>query len=247
VCATLWAVTALATPSPDQACNSALVTAWKVYTSCIDGVVAKDVNGDDFDEFAAFAKCRHAYFKKWTGFQRKASLAGTACVGSRYTDNGDGTVTDNLTTLVWEKKDNQDDTVNAADPHDADNGYTWGTTDINKVEDGSAFTTFLTDPTTGLNVTGFAGAYGWRLPTLAELETIVLDFSCTGLGRSPTCQCGSVPCIDAMFGPTQGNYYWSATIYLPINRPWYVSFANGSQYSDSNSANDPVRAVRGGL
>jgi hypothetical protein len=39
-----------------------------------------------------------------------------------YTDNGDGTITDNVTGLMWEKK--SDD----GGIHDKDNMYTWGMT-----------------------------------------------------------------------------------------------------------------------
>jgi len=37
-----------------------------------------------------------------------------------YTDNGDGTITDNNTRLMWEKNDD------SGGIHDQDNGYTWG-------------------------------------------------------------------------------------------------------------------------
>src|SRR2546425_10294069 len=37
-----------------------------------------------------------------------------------YTDNGDGTITDNNTQLVWEKQ-----TVAEGSIHDMDNGYKW--------------------------------------------------------------------------------------------------------------------------
>src|SRR5215475_7571875 len=53
------------------------------------------------------------------------SLDGCPLLGGRFVDNGDGTVTDQATGLVWEKKDNLDGNANFADPHDADNTYTW--------------------------------------------------------------------------------------------------------------------------
>jgi hypothetical protein len=246
-CATLlWAGTARATPTAQQNCDNARITAWKVYTSCIDSVVAKDAKGVAFDEFAAFAKCRHAYFKKWTAFQAKASLAGSTCIGSRFTDNGDQTVTDNLSGLVWEKKDNLDGMVNGADPHDADNTYTW-TTGAPYAENGTAFSSFLT---TGLNTPGFAGANGWRLPTVAELQTILLDFACTGAGESPTCRCPSSgsPCIDPALdvANTQSFNYGSATSYVAFPAfAWLVS--GGGQVYFNGTSNFYVRAVRGGL
>jgi hypothetical protein len=264
-CATLlWAGMALATPTPQENCANARITAWKTYVSCVDRVVAKDASCDPtascpvtFDESAAFAKCRHTYFKNWTAFQTKMSLATSTCQpggGARFVDNGDGTVTDNLSMLVWEKKDNLDGSVNFADPHDADNSYTWST-GAPWAENGTAFTSFLTDATTGLNVTGFAGANGWRLPTLAELQTILADFPCTGALSSPTCSCGSSPCIDGTFGPTaRYSFYWSATSWVPgANIAWLVYFLDGAVqgpsrfFGGSKTVNFDVRAVRGGL
>ena len=92
-CATLlWAGTALASATPQQNCDSARIRAWKLYTSCVDTVVAKNARvGDTFDESGAFAKCRHRYFKHWTAFQPKASLSGSTCalgLANRFTDNG---------------------------------------------------------------------------------------------------------------------------------------------------------------
>jgi len=231
----LWAGRALATPTPQQLCDSARITAWKVYQACVDTVVAKDakLGFGAFDEFAAFAKCRHAYFKKWTGLQA-AKYATSTCIGSRLTDNGT-TVTDNLTGLVWEKK------TNDASVHDVGNFYDWGSID----ETGQAFTTFLT---AGLNTPGFAGSSGWRLPTLAELQTSLKDFTCTGAGNGPKCTCGTPPCIETTFGPTQSGFYWSATSYVPNpSVTWDVTFGNGLVNCDLKASGFYVRAVRGGL
>jgi hypothetical protein len=46
--------------------------------------------------------------------------------GLSYTDNGDGSITDNRTGLMWEKKVGRDDTPSATNLHDADNYYKWG-------------------------------------------------------------------------------------------------------------------------
>jgi hypothetical protein len=250
---TVWAGTALAAPTPQQKCDFARITAWKKYVSCVDTVVAKDAKGVTFDEFKAFAKCRHAYFKKWAGFQTKASLASSMCQpgdGKRFVDNGDGTVTDNLTTLVWEQKDNLDGSLNDSDPHDADNEYAWSTGGPPYKEDGTAFTGFLTTLNGG---GGFAGANGWRLPTLAELQTILADFPCTGAGGGTTCLCTSMPCIAFNDSNTQSGHYWSATSDVPLsNYAWLVYFDAGGVGLNGNILNDKVydnfvRAVRGGL
>ncbi len=245
-CATLlWTGVARATPSAQQSCDNARIAAWAKYVSCVDAVVAKDAKGVSFDESSAFAKCRHAYFKTWDKFQTKAALATSTCVGDRFADSGT-TETDNLTGLVWEKKTN-DSTV-----HDKDNYYSWSTGSPYN-GNGTAFATFLTGATTGLNVAGFAGAKDWRLPTLAELQTIVADFACTGAFGESKCQCGSNPCVALDAANTQSDLYWSATGYAPDPTfAWFVGF----NYGDANDYNFNglgkelsyyVRAVRGGL
>jgi hypothetical protein len=72
-----------------------------------------------------------------TKFSGALMKAGTAC---RYLDNGDGTLSDLNTGLQWEKKDNLDGIVNDADPHDADNTYTWS---ASAGPDGTVYTDFL--------------------------------------------------------------------------------------------------------
>src|SRR5206468_1701542 len=70
-----------------------------------------------------------------------------------YTDNGNGTVTDNNTGLVWEKL-SRDGSV-----HDVGNRYTWA----------SAFTGHVAM----LNSTSFAGHSDWRVPNYKELISIL--------------------------------------------------------------------------
>ena len=60
-----------------------------------------------------------------------------AGIARSFTDNGDGTISDNVTGLMWEKKeDNNNSAVecaseagSCANPHDADNRYEWCTDD----------------------------------------------------------------------------------------------------------------------
>src|SRR5437667_60506 len=70
-----------------------------------------------------------------------------------YVDNGDGTITDLNTWLVWEQL-SDDGTV-----HDKDNVYTWA----------NAFTGHVAT----LNAMSFAGHRDWRLPNVRELQSIV--------------------------------------------------------------------------
>jgi hypothetical protein len=170
-------------------------------------------------------------------------LATSTCIGSRLTNNGT-TVTDNLSGLVWEKK------TNDASVHDEGNTYSWSTGSPYD-GNGTAFTSLLTGAVTGLNVAGFAGANDWRMPTLVELQTAVLDFPCTGAFGGPTCSCGASPCIDATFGPTQSDRYWSATTYVSSpDGAWIVGFDVGyvDYYLKAFNFSVPyVRAVAGGL
>jgi hypothetical protein len=74
----------------------------------------------------------------------------------RFVDNGDGTITDRATCLVWEKKDNADGI------HDLNKVYAW--TSSGSARDGGLFTQFLATLNGG---GGFAGHHDWRIPTAA--------------------------------------------------------------------------------
>lgn len=187
----------------------------------------------------------------------------------RFMDNGDGTITDRLTCLVWEKKDN------AGGLHDKDKVYSW-CADANRDSvcdsagdppDGSAFTVFLA----GLNGAAFAGRRDWRLPREDghngsgpnELESILTT-------QGPLCP-AVAPCVDAVFSAncgtppkkgctvdgaggtpecscTRPNAYWSATTYpfSPADE-WFVYFVGGGVHSSAKTGLAYVRAVRGGF
>jgi hypothetical protein len=151
-----------------------------------------------------------------------------ACTSVRYVDNGDGTVTDNVTKLQWEKKDAADGVVDYSNPHDVDNTYTWGNlagcTYVG-CPNGTAFSDFLgqlnycvSDGTT-TDVPGFAGHCDWRLPTIEELETLYEP-------TAPTC--GGGPCIDPTLMPaplldlsaTTSNFAPILGEFVLIYYPW---------------------------
>jgi hypothetical protein len=59
--------------------------------------------------------------------------------------------------------------------------------------------------------------------------------------------CGTSPCIDAIFGPTAPNIYWSATTFAPgPTSAWGVDFFDGFVSSGFKTFINFVRAVRGG-
>jgi len=157
---------------------------------------------------------------------------------ARFVDNGDGTVTDQSTDLMWEKK-SDDDGI-----HDQDNVYTWSSeTDEEGVNPtGTAFTEFLA----ALNAEPFAGHADWRMPTRAELETILdlersapttdvaFDLDCVAGCSVTTCSCSYF--LDPV---------WSFTTYFdtPVCA-WLVSFEDGAVDPDYKNTPYPVRAVR---
>lgn len=167
-----------------------------------------------------------------------------------YTDNGDGTFTDNNTGLMWEQKDN------ANGIHDKDNTYTWTVlTDGNDTNsDGTLFTEFLEvlnnkcdgdEATTcatdaectgiGNGLCGHAGFKDWRIPNVKELQTIV-DYSTFGPSSK-------------LPGETTASYYWTGTTgALAANGAWLISFQNGAIGGflnvDVKTSSNYVRAVR---
>ena len=179
-----------------------------------------------------------------TGQQQCDQGAGTlgACPGSpsgqdgaelagaprSYTDNGDGTVTDNVTGLMWEKL-SLDGSI-----HDVNNTYTWAAAVATKI--------------TALNGANFAGHTDWRLPNRLELETLV------DAGRNaPTIDpvfntLGPPGCTVVTCSFTQTNGYWTSTSYkADPTHAWFVYFFTG-EVDDSPKTNVTyARAVRGGL
>ena len=167
-----------------------------------------------------------------------------------YTDNGDGTITDNNTGLMWEKKDD------SGGIHDKDNTYTWGMTDAPYTMSGTMVTEFLATLNAG---GGFAGHTDWRIPNVRELQSVV-DYEIPYPGPTVNAAfntAGCTGCTDVRLASCSctANGYWSSTTYR--NTPdtaWGVQFENGDVYfvygdlggGGGKRYGRPVRAVRGG-
>jgi len=147
---------------------------------------------------------------------------------SRLVDNGNETVTDSQTGLIWEKKTTTPGSgENVRDPRDVDNTYTWEYAVGDWIDKLNG--RLIANVTDG----AFAGYTDWRLPTLAELQTIV-DMSAPGR-------------INATFGPNAAAAYWSASRReLGPSIAWYVLFGNDIPVSVGVPFKFHVRAVRGG-
>jgi hypothetical protein len=234
-CATLlWGSTAQAAATPEQKCQEAKLKAQGKYQKCIKKNAAGIIAGKPDKS----ADCQSKFTLALGKADAAAAKKSAAC---RYLDNGDGTVSDLNTGLVWEQKD-----VSCPGPHCYSTTYTWSTgSPYNPT--GTAFTSFLYGLNGGTSSDGtdtvtacFTGHCDWRLPTVQELAGIV-DLTATGCGS------GS-PCIDPVFGPTQAYNYWSATTGSSgSDFAWIVSFYNGFTLNASKTFFYYVRAVRGGL
>jgi hypothetical protein len=217
---------------PEQICQSGRANAAAKYTLCSEKAVAKFYLTFDAPAFGVAAgKCVTKYAATWPKLVAKGA-GSTTCVDPRFVNNGT-TVTDQLTALQWEKKASLDSVTNFADPHDADNSYSWTATST--AANGTAFTIFLASLNTGC----FAGQCDWRLPTRDELLTIVTP-------AYPACT--TAPCIDPALGPTVVYPYWSATtVGTGPTSAWFVNFYVGQVFPDNKSNVWYVRGVRSGL
>ncbi|MEZ0329506.1 MAG: DUF1566 domain-containing protein, partial [Dissulfuribacterales bacterium] len=140
----------------------------------------------------------------------------------RFKDNGDGTVTDNLTGLVWLKNAN------------CFSRTTWS--------GALAATNGLADGQCGLMDGSHAG--DWRLPNDIELWSLI-DFQYYAPALSNTAGTGKWSAGHPFTG-VQSTYYWSSTTVADSTvQAWIVSFWYGSAWSSKNSTYY-VWPVRGG-
>lgn len=131
------------------------------------------------------------------------------------------------------------------DPHDVNNTYEWTLNPPSP--DGSVFKDFLARLNGAFNPTAATGCFAdrcdWRLPTIAELQTIMIGPHAAP-GQATTC--GSPPCVDPAFAAVAGaiatDRHWSRTV--TATDPWAADFATGNILptdSDDDHVPDSVR------
>ena len=141
----------------------------------------------------------------------------------RFVDNGNGTVTDRLTKLIWLKN------ANAFDVR------TWvqALSDANTLASGSH------------GLTDGSKAGDWRLPNVKELQSLI-DFAYFQPALSSASGTSKWTNGDA-FIVVQSGAYWSSTTYSgTAANAWFVNLADGAVYHVSVTGAYSVWPVRAG-
>jgi len=162
-------------------------------------------------------------------------------VSSRFTDNSDGTVTDNLTGLMWLKKAN----CIQSDYPSFDNDKRIRETD----NDGRVTWEHALDFVIGINDGSYpncgASRTDWRLPNVKELESLI-DFAYSSPALSNAAGDAKWTEGDAFSG-VQTRFYWSSTTDADnTTNAWGVNLDDGHPDSGNlKNATYYVWPVRG--
>jgi hypothetical protein len=148
---------------------------------------------------------------------------------TRFTDNGNGTITDTLTGLIWLKNANCTDTVGGIAKS---NGYlTW--------ENALTWSNNLASGKCGLSDGSNSGQ--WRLPTRKELKSLV------NRGQANNATWLGTKGFSAVL---QDYGYWSSSTSKTYSTytygAWHVYMGSGGVVSDFKTYNRYVWPVRGG-
>lgn len=148
---------------------------------------------------------------------------GVAWPDPRFTDNGDGTVTDNLTGLIWTKNANCDGTKLWLDAVD--------------------YCNTLADGICGLTDGSIAG--DWRLPNVRELHSLI-HYGYFNPSLPNTAGNGQWTAEDP-FANVLTDWYWSsATSAHDTDYAWFVNFYYGSVSQHDKDGSHHAWCVRGG-
>ena len=148
---------------------------------------------------------------------------GLAWPDPRFTNNADGTVTDNLTGLIWMRN------ANCFGSRD------WNTaiSDCDGLADGSC----------GLSDGSSSG--DWRLPNVRELQSLI-HYGYTDPALSDMSGTGHWSYGDVFTG-VQSDYYWSSTSYKDNSSyAWTVYLGNGKSECKQKTLDYYVWCVRDG-
>lgn len=162
------------------------------------------------------------------GAQRK----GVAWPNPRFTINNDGTVTDNLTGLVWLRNANCSQFFIGDDKGQNNRSWTTAITAAVRLQSGYC------------NLTDGSIEGEWRLPNVRELYSL-LDHQYNVPILSNTAGTGQHSDGNPFYD-VQNNYYWSSTT-RPSFDSWkfYVNFYDGRVYDVDGATNEfwvwPVR------
>jgi Protein of unknown function (DUF1566) len=147
--------------------------------------------------------------------------AGVEWPDPRFTDNMDGTITDNLTHLIWLK-----------DANCPDDTRTWEEALADVAELNSSRTMNENE------CVNYSGTFtDWRLPNIRELASLV-DYE---IGLDPV-----IPSPNPFMNFQTLSFYWSSTTSVFPSNAWFVIFDSGAV--DFNAKANPgfVLPVRGG-
>lgn|GEM_PF-2117702 len=150
----------------------------------------------------------------------------------RFTDNGDQTMTDNLTGLIWSK---DADVMKSRDPG-FDTDYV-AANSWESVNDGAVSWQHALDYVARLNSQNFLGHNDWRLPNRIELASLIdWQYAYPAVWLTVT-----------GFLNVPADYFWSSTSDpLYTNAAWFVDMGSGYQDSYYKTDNHYVWPVRGG-
>ncbi len=150
-----------------------------------------------------------------TLFCTTAAFAGSA----GFKDNGNGTVTDLTTNLMWQQCSAGQSVPGCAGTAAT---YTW-----------DSGTPSALSYCQNLTLGGYSD---WRMPKIKELQSIVDMTKSSGATINTT-----------YFPNTQSSDYWSSTTYAPnTSGAWIVNFSQGYTNGDYKTNASYVRCVRGG-
>jgi hypothetical protein len=153
---------------------------------------------------------------------------GVAWPDPRFTDNANGTITDNLTGLIWLKNANCTETVGGKTPT---GGLPWA--------DSITWSNALTSGKCGLTDGTVAG--NWRLPNAKELKSLI--------NRQQANISTWLNGITVGFSNVQAGYYWSSSTGISAgdtSSAWNVDMYYGGLSSSSKLGSYLVWPVRGG-